>query len=87
MFSNKKDHIAEARQSMLLDEAKNSKIKPHTKKEAKDYFDSQDNGEGVELLWVDDVDNGPHWLNDATGEVVPAKETEMPKGSKKYKGK
>ena len=83
MLNSTTDFIAEARVSMLVKEA----TKQFTQKEAEAYFDSQDHGEGVDLLWVDDADGSAHWLNDATGEVVPAKEKEMPKGVKKYKEK
>ena len=85
MNYNKNDLIAEARIAMLVKEA--SKIKPHSQKEAEEYFDSQDYGEGVKLMWVDEVDGSAHWLNDVTGEVVPAKEKTMPKGVKQYKAK
>ena len=53
-------------------------------REATEYFTSQDFGEGVELMWVDEVDGAPHWLNNATGEIVPAAEHEIPAGAPRH---
>ena len=59
--------------------------KKYSKPEALEYFRAGFDETPV-LLWIDkDDENGPRWLNDVTGEVLPAKETSKPSGVKTYK--